>query len=531
MLTVSILMEALSNPYKMKMSQNKLAVSFNTTPSTVNAWIRKNSRPQMDAAAFCDGISACHKSITSCDVGPVFIQKLINCLDISPAERDFLNVQFGVFKNRFPSDSACSKKFLTHLVQLAMEQAEIRNILHYEPFNPARPVIGIGVGHVIAVRDDGRVLSTGANDYQQCGTHPWRDVVSAAAGWRSSIGLKADGTCIAIGRNTVGNGEMTHWNSLTAVCCGNSHFLGLRVDGTVVAYGLAGDGQCEVSGWKHIKSLAAGSAHSVGLCEDGTVVACGSNREGQCEVSSWKNVVQIAAAGDHTVALTADGRILLAGNKYIYSFAGWSDLAAIATGLYHIVGLKKDGTVLNTGNSTGGLDAVFKWWDVRAVFAGYFTTAGIRSDGSVLITNDSHSRIYLNTSSWNLFGGHSTKSEGPSPVEAARADAVSALEAIHETGLRLAPSLNGTYLDIESAKLLENLLQLSKDSMKIREKYIQIKPLADQILLYNAAFLDFFGIFSFDDEKKLYRVSADAYPACVEFLTAVRQVLAGLRSI
>ena len=531
MLTISKLMEALSNPGKMKMSQNRLAASFNTTPSTVNAWIRKNSQPQMDPAAFCDSISACHKTITSRDVDPVFIEKLINCLDISPSEKDFLNVQFGVFKNSHASDSACSKKFLTHLIRLAMEKAEIRNILRCEPFNPARPVIGIGVGHVIAVREDGRVLSTGANDYQQCGTHPWRNVVSAAAGWRSSVGLKSDGTCIAAGWNTVGNGEMTRWDSLTAVCCGQAHFLGLKYDGTVTAFGRAGDGQCEVSGWEHITALAAGSAHSVGLRDDGTVVACGSNREGQCEVSSWKNVVQIAAAGDHTVALTGDGRVLLAGGRYIYSFEGWSGLAAVATGMYHIVGLRKDGTVLNTGNSTGGLDSVCKWWDVKAVFAGYYTTAGIRSDGSVLITNDSHSGVYLNSSSWTLFGEGGPRSGGVSPFELARAETVSALEAVRETGLRLSPFLNEAYLDPDGAALLEDILRLSKDSMEKRAKYLRMKPLADLILAYNAAFLDFLALFPFDSEKKLYRVSPQAYPACLEFLTVTRRILSELRGL
>ena len=530
MLTFSIFLEALTNKEKMNISQNRLADCFNTSASTINAWIKKDTRPRMDAPTICSYISRIPDETASCHNRSAFVERIIHFLDISQEEKDSLNAKYSEYRSLYPED-VCTKQFLTHLIQLALSREEFCKPLQYSPFDPLRPTVGIGVEHVIAALEDGRVLAAGADDYQQCCTNGWRDIVSVSAGWRSSVGLRADGTCIAVGRGTVGNGELFRWKNLRAVCCGTFHILGLKSDGTAVAYGVGGDGQCEVSEWKQIKALAAGTRHSVGLRGDGTVAACGSNSEGQCEVSDWKNVKQVAAAGEHTVALTEDGRILLAGEKFIYDFSGWKDVTAIATGLYHIVGLKKDGTILHTGSTAGGLDGVYKWWDIRAVFAGFYTTAGIRSDGSVVVTNDSHRRIRLNTAAWNVLGERRPRSSAPSPFEQTRKTLIPLLEDIHETALRLSACLHESPLGADGAKELEKIRKLSRDSWERRKQVLQIRPLADLILRYNAAFLDFCETFSTDEKTGLYRPSDSSCDACLAFLTAIRQILAELRSL
>ena len=531
MLTISRLMEALTSPAKIKISQNKLANCFNTSTSTINAWVNKDTQPHLTADDIYKGINDCRVQYPTYQNETDFVEKIINCLDIDPWEKDSLEMEFNIYKNRYPSDGTCSSKFLKHLIQMALEKKEIGSSLAYDPFDPVHPVVGIGIEHVIAALDDGRVVSSGANDYQQCETHAWRDIISVSAGWRSSLGLKSDGTCVVVGKNTVGDGEIFRWRNLTAVCCGPFHFLGLKRDGTVVSYGLGGDGQRDVSDWRHVKALAAGIHHTVGLCEDGSVLACGSNREGQCEVSSWKNVKQIAAAGEHTVALTKEGTILYAGDPYIYDFSGWKDVQSIATGIYHIVGLKKDGTVLLTGQTIGGLDSVYKWWDMKAIYAGFYTTAGIHADGSVWITNDKYNRTHLNTSSWNIHDEHTPKDSGLSPFEAARKEVISILENIRDTGFRLVPALRNSVLDAENADRLEEIRKLCRDSWDYREKIMEIKPLADMILSYNAAFLDFSRMFSVDETRECVAVSENAYDACIEFLTAVRMLLMDVRSI
>ena len=533
MLTISLLLDALTNKQKMNISQNKLAKSFNTSASTVNAWLKKNAQPQMDANAFYDGINTCHKKWISYKNDSEYVESIINFLEITPFEKDILKTRFNLFKNKYPSDDDNSaQEFLMHLIQLALRQEEIRISLQYEVNNPAQPIIGIGGEHVIAVVDDGHVLSTGANNFKQCDICSWSEIVSVSAGWRNSVGLKSDGTCIVTGHDSVNNNEYDHWNNLKAVCCGPRHFLGLKIDGTVVAHGINGDGQCNVSKWRQIKSLAVGTSHSVGLLEDGTVVACGNNNEGQCEVSSWKNVVQIAAAGEHTVALTKDGKILFAGDEYVYDFSKWKDVVSIATGLFHVVGLKSDGTVFHTGHISAGQDIVCKWWDIQAIFAGYYTSVGVNSDGCVFIANDKHSRTNLDSSSWNIYYGHMPRNDENSPFEAARKETVSALNKILKMGILFSPALHKLVLDSEDVIKLEDIRQLSMQTWHYRETILQMKPLADILLRYNASFVEFYdNYFSLDKEKNMFRVLNEAYCACVDFLTITKQLLVETRSL
>ena len=532
MLTISIFLEALTNPQKMNISQNKLKKAFNTSTSTINAWIRKDTQPNLTAADIFKSIDSCRTESTNYQNTSVFIEEIINSLDISFPEKQYVDAQYNEYKNTYSSDEAlCYQKFLTHLIQLALNKSELRTDLSYDPKNHARPVVGIGNEHIIAAAEDGRVFSSGVNDYQQCNTHAWRDVVSVSAGWRSSIGLKSDGTCIATGYDTVGNGEMFHWNNLSSVCCGTYHFLGLRTDGLVTAYGPGGDGQCEVSDWRNVKALAAGTGHSVGLLRDGTVIACGRNVEGQCDVSDWRNVIQISAAGNHTIGLTENGEILLAGDqKHVFDFSGWTNIVSVATGFFHVAGLKEDGSVLYTGHENRGLLRAYKWWDIIAVFAGFFATAGVTSDGSILVTNDEHNKIHLNTLSWNIYSDRKTKDGKESPFEISRKKILSTLEEIYDAVLKLSPSLHESVLDSDSIILLENIRAMSKEIWIYREKIIQIRPLERLILNYNSAFADFYLMFSIDMESNQYSPLDQAYDVCMEFLTAIRQVMMELRS-
>ena len=531
MLTIAKLLDAITNPSKIKMSQNKLAQGIHTSTSTIHAWVKTDTQPTLAPKTIYDGITNCRAYYPSYQNEAEFIDQLIFHLDIHPWEKETLKLQFNSYKQKYPMDGTCTREFMMHMIQLALDKTEIGNTVPFDPFDPTRPIVAIGGEHVLAAMSDGRVFSTGANDFGQCETGAWRDIVSVAAGWRSSMGLRSDGTCIVVGRNTTGNGEIFRWNNLTAICCGSFHFLGLKLDGTVVSYGLGGDGQRNVSDWKHIKAIAAGIRHTVGLCEDGTVLACGSNREAQCEVSSWKHVRQIAAAGDHTVGLTEEGTILHAGDPHTYDFSDWKDIQSVAAGIYHIVGLKKDGTVLLTGSTVGGLDRVYQWWDMKAIYAGFNRTAGIHADGSIWVTNDPYQRTHLNTSAWNLHGERRSESKEPSPFETARKKVISILESVRDTGFKMTPALHASPLDEENIRRLEEIRKLSEESWAYRDRIKTIKPLADIILSYNAAFLDFYKMFTFDQAHENVSVSSDAYDTCIEFLTAVRILLTQVRGI
>ncbi len=531
MVTMSKLLDVLTNKSKMNVSQNKVADVFSSTPSSINVWIRKDVQPQLSAENVCEYIEKYRDKYKSNQDYNKFVNNIIEYLDIESSEKDALSIKFQMHKNNHPDIYEGYHSFLMELSQLALNRMMITATIPFDSSNPSRTIVGIGTEHVVAVRQDGRVFSTGANDYQQCNTHSWRDIVSVTAGWRSTLGLKKDGTCIAIGNNTVGNGELFRWNNINAVCAGVHHYLGLKTDGSVVSYGIAGYGQCNVSDWKYIKSLAAGTSHSVGLREDGTVIACGSNKEGQCEVSSWKNVIQIAASGEHTVALTKNGEILFAGNKFTFNFKNWNDVISIATGLYHVVGLKSDGTVLHTGQNACGLDAAYKWWDIKSIYAGYNTTVGIRYDGSVLITNDKYHRTYLDSSSWNIYVEPKTANNTESTFEKARNDAITTLEQINNLGLKLIPSLHSDSLDKEHSEIYDEIAQHSKNIWLSRNSILHIKPLADILLLYSSAFHDFSESFTFDKERNTYQISDTSYDNCISFLTVTKKIQGELREL
>ena len=95
----------------------------------------------------------------------------------------------------------------------------------------------------------------------------------------------------------------------------------------------------------------------------------------------------------------------------------------------------------------------------------------------------------------------------------------------------MTPALHASPLDEENIRRLEEIRKLSEESWAYRERIKTIKPLADIILSYNAAFLDFYKMFTFDQAHENVSVSSDAYDTCIEFLTAVRILLTQVRGI
>lgn len=79
-------------------------------------------------------------------------------------------------------------------------------------------------------------IAVGGNEYGQCNTSEWTDIVAIAAGNYRTIGLKSDGTVLAIGNNKYGACDTESWTDIVAIAAG-SPTIGLKSDGTVVAVG------------------------------------------------------------------------------------------------------------------------------------------------------------------------------------------------------------------------------------------------------------------------------------------------------
>ena len=248
-----------------------------------------------------------------------------------------------------------------------------------------RNTIAAGEAMTVALRVNGSVRPTGANDHGQYNVRDWKDIVSVATSGYHTVGLKADGTVVAVGYNGSGQCDVDGWADIVAIAAGGDHTVGLKTDGTVVAVGTNASGQCNVSEWTDIVAIVAGDAHTAGLKADGTVVAVGWNRYGECDVDGWADIVVIAAGGSHTVGLKADGTVVAVGSGRdgICDVSAWTDIVTIGAGEFHTVGLKADGTVVAVGANNWGQCDVSDWTNIVAIAAGSQHTVGLKADGTV----------------------------------------------------------------------------------------------------------------------------------------------------
>ena len=543
---------------KMNVSQNELGKAFNTSTSTVNAWVRKEkpAKPSLSADVIYEGIEECRKSsrkIKKYDPDFLFIQDLLGYMDLNERERSFFETKYNLYKSqnrsKGNSEEISYKSCLLDLIQMSLDQETCPNVIR--AYDPAQGVIGIGKEHLIGVKEDGRVLATGSNYDQQCNTQAWRDIVSVACGAFFTVGLKSNGTCLATGANILGNGEIFGWRDITAITSGAFHVLGLKTNGTVVAYGMAGEGQCKVDGWKDVTAIAAGNAHSIALTAGGTVLSTGRNDCGQCDVSDWKDIIAIAADGNYSIGLTGTGQIVAAGDVEYFHFDNWSDIRSIAAAAYHVAGLKKDGSVVTTGFESEGQCDVYRWWNIKAIYAGFFTTIGITADGRVLSTKNKYqtSAAVMDVSGWKLFQADpSAILRVETKFERVRARSESLLEEIKAKALQYTLYMNqfNEFLSAQEPfilnqqekydRIFDELCSLSGQVYEWYEKYAPFPPISDLLMKYTAAFLDFYHTLDIregtpENPLRSYGGNAQAYDSFIDYLTITKDLIYELRMI
>jgi hypothetical protein len=142
------------------------------------------------------------------------------------------------------------------------------------------------------------------------------DVRAIGVGTGHVVALKGNGTVVVWGRDDVGQTDIPAGLShVKAISAGHVHTLALKGDGTVVAWLWSYNGQSEVpAGLRDVMAIAAGGFHSLALKRDGNLVGWGWNIYGQASVpAGLRSVVMAIAAGrEYTVAL-----------KSSYSFSGF----------------------------------------------------------------------------------------------------------------------------------------------------------------------------------------------------------------
>jgi len=177
--------------------------------------------------------------------------------------------------------------------------------------------VSLGNNNIVTLRTDGLVEAIGGNNYGQCDTQRWRDIIAISAGIFHTVGLRKDGTVVATGYNDYGQCEVQEWRDIVDISAGFCHTVGIKGNGTVIAAGDKNKWHCQIQHWEDIVAISAGMAHTVGLRADGVVVVNGSNDFGQCNVQGWRNYLAVRAGLFNTVGLKADGTVIVCGdNKF-----------------------------------------------------------------------------------------------------------------------------------------------------------------------------------------------------------------------
>ena len=242
--------------------------------------------------------------------------------------------------------------------------------------------------HIVALVADGTVVAVGSNQFGECDTSSWRNVVAIYTGENYTVGLRNDGSVVACGDNKYGQCEVRKWRNVTALSVGASHTVALHANGTVSAVGDNQYGQCDVKDWTKIIAISASRNHTVGLRVDGTVVACGDNQYGQCDVRLWTKVSAICTSYVHTVGLVANGMVLATGNNQYgqCEVKAWRNVTSIYASSDHTIGLHGDGTVVACGSNEHGQCNTRGWDNVMEIYTYYRSTVGLKWNGSVVAT-------------------------------------------------------------------------------------------------------------------------------------------------
>ena len=88
--------------------------------------------------------------------------------------------------------------------------------------------------HTAGLCKDGTVRAVGFNEYHECHTETWQNVISIGAGIFYTMALCQDGTVLTTMLDENDKPETAKWQKIKAIAAGGHHRVGLREDGTVV---------------------------------------------------------------------------------------------------------------------------------------------------------------------------------------------------------------------------------------------------------------------------------------------------------
>ncbi len=236
----------------------------------------------------------------------------------------------------------------------------------------------------------------------------WDHITALAGGSTGSykkfyVGLKDDGTLISDGANSCGQGNVSEWKNVTAISCGYRHTAALLENGRVLTTGSNKNGQCGTSDWEDVAAVFAVLDCTFALKKDGTVLSVGAARYG-CDLSGWSDIEELVVS-EGTISATWNGGVTLAGRKKDgtvlttgfnanpkhgakrWDTENWENIISISSHGEQLLGLRADQTVAAVGPNEKGQCNVSEWHDIIGIYGGYGgVSAGIQSDGHVVYT-------------------------------------------------------------------------------------------------------------------------------------------------
>lgn len=275
-----------------------------------------------------------------------------------------------------------------HIAEAAIAFGKINNGYRdsreraYELWNQVvrRDTVASGDNTSFAVKTDGTVMTAGLHTSQL----QWNDIIALSCMREHCVALKENGRVVSTGENNYGQCDVSGWKDIVAIDTGIWHTVGLKKDGTVVAVGQNESGQCAVSEWENIIAIAAGQDFTVGLKSDGTVVVAGGNSEDWADALNWNSIVQIDVDGLRIVGLTNDHYVLRTSDNGTEQIG---DITLdISAGKNLISLLEAGGMKAYYGNDAEGTGEISGWDDVIYAISGTHCTIGVKADGTAVAT-------------------------------------------------------------------------------------------------------------------------------------------------
>ncbi len=211
-------------------------------------------------------------------------------------------------------------------------------------------IVSIATGNhfSLGVKADGTVVVAGSfRGGKPIEVGELTDIVAASGGNSHMLGLRSDGTvaCVVSNNDNYGQCDTNGWTNVVQVVANENSSLGLRSDGTVYCVGRNYFDQCGAVNWTDIVQLSGNFSFVVGVKSDGSAVATSD--------------IPYPLSSDITTGIKFEAPAVRATNEV----DSWTDVVQATTALAFAIGLRADGTVVTVCNSMH-CEGVENWYDI-----------------------------------------------------------------------------------------------------------------------------------------------------------------------